>query len=70
MKIRVWALYAEKGVMLQSCSCLGHMTTGFGLCTLAIIIGMLIAFLLTHPIIVCLYIVPSDVRLHSILFYS
>ena len=46
------------------------MTTGFGLRALAIIIGMLIAFLLTHSIIARLYSVPSDVRLHSMLFYS
>ena len=46
------------------------MTTGFGSRTLVIIIGTLIAFLLTHPIIVRLYVVPSDVRSRSIMFYS
>ena len=70
MKTRAWALYAEKGVMLRSCSRLGHMTTGFGSRALATIIGTLIAFLLTHSIIARLYSVPSDVRSRSMLFYS
>ena len=56
--------------LLRSCSHLGHMTTGFGLRALVIIIGTLIAFLLTHSIIARLYSVPSDVRSHSMLFYS
>ena len=63
-------ILAEGGTMLQSCSCLGHMTTGFGSHALAIIIGTLIAFLLAHSIIACVYVVPSDVRSHSVVFYS
>ena len=56
--------------VLRSCSHLGHMTTGFVSRALAIIIGTLIAFLLTHSIIARLYNVPYDVRLHSTMFYS
>ena len=48
--------------MLQSCSCLGHMTISLGLCALVIIIGTLTPFLLTHPITAHLYIRDARVR--------